>query len=188
LLLRRKLFGVTDHFAVLGLPRAPWVDADALKELFHRLSAQHHPDSAGGSTVAFTELNTAWRTLRDPAQCLRHYLELAHPATLTATDQTPGELADLFMEIAAFRQDAQRFAGKFASASSPLTKAMLEPERVALRTRLATLIANVEARTEQDIATLRSGAAQPEHLAKLLASLAFLSKWTAQLAEMRLSL
>ena len=74
------------------------------------------------------------------------------------------------------------------SAASPLTKAVLETDRIALRTRLAALATNVEARTEQSLASLRSDDTQPAQLATLLASLVFLAKWTAQLAELRLGL
>ena len=179
---------MVDHFAVLGIPRAAWVDAEELKSRFHALSAKQHPDAAGGSGAAFTELNAAWQTLREPAGCLRHFLELEHPDALVSAGQTPAELADLFMDIAAFRQAAQKFGAKYSAATSPLTKAVLEAERVALRTRLTALAANVETRTEQSLATLRDGGTQPQQLATLLASLVFLAKWTAQLAELRLGL
>ncbi len=183
-----RLIGMVDHFAVLGIPRVAWVDAEELKSRFHKLSAERHPDAAGGDGAAFTELNAAWQALRGPAGCLRHFLELEHPNALASAGQTPAELADLFMDIAGFRQAVQKFGAKYSAATSPLTKAVLEAERVALRTRLASLAANVEARAERSIATLRSDATQPSQLATLLASLVFLAKWTAQLAELRLGL
>ena len=182
-----RVIGMVDHFAVLGIPRAAWVDAEELKTRFHRLSAERHPDAAGGNGAAFTELNAAWQALREPAGCLRHFLELEHPDALASAGQTPAELADLFMDIAAFRQAAQKFGAKYSTATSPLTKAVLEAERIALRTRLDALAANIATRTEQNIATLRSDATQPEQLATLLASLVFLAKWTAQLADLRLN-
>ena len=179
---------VADHFAVLGLPRAAWVDAEELKTRFHKLSAERHPDAAGGDSAAFTELNAAWQALREPAGCLRHFLELEHPDALASAGQTPAELTDLFMDIAAFRQAAQKCGVKILTASSPLAKAVLEPERIALRRRLAGLAANVETRTADCIAALRSAATRPSELATLLASLVFLGKWTSQLAELRLNL
>ncbi len=185
--MRRELLGVTDHFAVLGIPRTAWVDAEELKSCFHRLSAARHPDAAGGSGEAFTELNAAWQSLREPAGCLRHFLELEHPDALASasTAQAPAELADLFMDIASLRQSAQKFGAKFAAASSPLTKAMLEPERVTLRTRAATLASEIEARAASITGALRAGALSPSELATSLASLVFLSKWSALLAELR---
>ena len=183
--MRREFLGVTDHFAVLGIPRAAWVDAEELKERFHRLSTERHPDAAGGSGAAFTELNAAWQALREPAGCLRHFLELEHPQLLATAGQTPPELADLFMDIAAFRQTAQKFGVKFAAASSPLTKAMLEPERMALRARLAALTSETEARTARIISALRNDALPPPQLALVLSSLVFLGKWSVLLAELR---
>ena len=189
--MRREFLRVTpalDHFAVLGIPLAAWVDAEELKTRFQKLSAERHPDAAGGDGAAFTELNAAWQTLREPAGCLRHFLELEHPGALASAGQTSAELSDLFMDIAAFRQAAQKSSVKFLTARSPLTKAVLEAERIALRTRLDALTANVAARTTQSVATLRSNATQPSQLAPLLASLVFLAKWSAQLAELRLGL
>ena len=183
-----RLIGMADHFAVLGIPRAAWVDAEELKTRFHKLSAARHPDAAGGDGAAFTELNAAWQTLRESAECLRHFLELEHPDALASAGQTPAQLADLFMDIAAFRQAAQKFAAKYSAATSPLTKAVLEAERITLHSRLATLAANVEARTTHGVTTLRNAGTQPEQLATLHASLVFLAKWTTQLAELRLGL
>ncbi len=185
--MRREFFRVTDHFAVLGITRAAWTDADVLKEKFLRRSAQQHPDAAGGSAEDFATLNAAWQTLREPAGCLRHFLELAHPEALAATPSAhaPVELADLFMDIAAARQLAQKFRAKLASASSPLTRAMLEPERVGLRARIATLALEIETRTAQIASAVRAGTATPRVLAEALASLGFFGKWSALLAELQ---
>jgi hypothetical protein len=179
---------VTDHFAALGIPRSPWLDEGALKERFHRLGAQHHPDAPGGSGPAFTEINAAWQALRDPAKCLRHYLELEHPGSLATAAQPPAELADLFMEIAAFRQAAQHLSPRLAAATTPLTRALLEPGRIALRKRLDDLTSLVAMRMERNIAALRTGKPAAEELAALLSSLVFLEKWGAHLAGTRLEL
>ncbi len=178
---------MTDHFAVLGVPRAAWTDGEALKERFLRLSAQQHPDAAGGSSEMFAKLNAAWQALREPAGCLRHFLELDHPAALAATPaaHAPVELADLFMDIAALRQTAQKFRAKFAAASSPLTRAMLELERVALRARIATLVLEIETRNAQIARAVRAENPTAHELATALASLGFLGKWSALLAELQ---
>ena len=186
--MRREFLGVTDHFAAFDLPRAPWLDADELKEKFHRLSAQRHPDAPGGSGLAFEQLNAAWQILREPAARLRHYLELGHPGALSTNAQPPAALADLFMDIASFRQDAQRFATRKAAATSPLSRALLEPERVALRSRVESLAIGIAARIEEITIRLRDGKLTPEGLARLLTSLVFLGKWSPQLSESRLAL
>jgi hypothetical protein len=185
---RREFLGVTDHFAVLGIPRAAWLDAEELKGRFLQLSALRHPDAPAGSTAAFSELNAAWQALREPAGCLRHFLELEHPESLGNIAQTPPELADLFMDIATFRQSAQKLGAKFAEATSPLAKALLEPERVALRTRLGSLEAQLGKRRELALSTLREAGSEAAPLTATLTSLVFLGKWSGQLAELRLSL
>ena len=186
--MRRELLGVTDHFATFGLPRAPWLDAEDLKQRFHRLSAQRHPDSHGGSGAAFSELNAAWQILRAPAARLRHFLELEHPAALATPAQTPPELAAMFMDIAAFFQDARRFAARRDAAASPLARALLEPERIALRAGLDSLTAAVATLSDAITTRLRDEKPAPDDLARLLASLVVFEKWTPQLAEARLSL
>src|SRR2546430_2129411 len=85
--------------------------------LQYKMDAERHPDAAGGDGAAFTELNAAWQALREPAGCLRHFLELEHPDALGSAGQTPAELADLFMDIAAFRQAVQNFAAKYSPAT-----------------------------------------------------------------------
>ena len=186
--MRRELLGVTDHFAALGVARSSWLDADELKDRFHRLGAQHHPDAPGGSGPAFTDINAAWQTLREPAKCLRHYLELEHPGAIATAGPIPTELADLFMDIAAFRSAAQRFAARLAAASSPLARALLEPERLTLRAQLEKLTVTVAGRTSSLLAALRRADATPPYLADLLASLTYLGNWSAHLAETRLDL
>ena len=73
-----------DFFAWLGMPRRPWLDPEAVKERFHTLSREHHPDQqAAGSNAetdaAFARLNAAQAALRDPKARLRCLLELEHP-------------------------------------------------------------------------------------------------------------
>ncbi len=176
----------SDHFAVLNLARAPWLDADALRERFHRLSAERHPDAASGSTAAFTELNAAWQILRDPAARLRHFLELEHPGVLDQNAQPPRELADLFMDIGALQQAMQQFRARQTAATSPLNRALQQPTRIALQARAAALAARL---TERHAAAIRTIAgATPEQLAPTLTALIFLGKWDDQLHQNALSL
>ena len=176
----------TDHFAIFALERAPWLEAEVLRERFHRLSAVRHPDAASGSTAAFTELNAAWQILRDPAARIRHFLELEHPSALDQSAQPPAALADLFMEIGALQQAVQQFRVRQTAATSPLTRALLAPARIALQTRAATLAAQLAARHTAAIEVI-AGAA-PEQLADTLTALIFLGKWSDQLRQNALTL
>ncbi len=79
---------MTDYFALLGQPRKPWLDPKELKKKYHALVRSNQPDG---------NVNEAYRMLLDPKQRLQHLLNLEG---VTAADEVPSELADLFMEIA----------------------------------------------------------------------------------------
>jgi molecular chaperone HscB len=73
-----------DHFAVLGMTRSPALDVPALEERFHALSREIHPDrfqtaspqERAASLRDAAALNRAYRTLRDPVERGRYWLEL----------------------------------------------------------------------------------------------------------------
>src|SRR5438270_13876413 len=98
----------TDHFAALGQPRRPWLEPEALKEEFHRLTAEHHPDRTGDA-ARFTEINAAYAVLRDPVARIRHLLELEAPAVLAAVPPLPEALTETFMRIATLRRTIDAF-------------------------------------------------------------------------------
>src|SRR5204863_6234988 len=63
-----------DYFAVFGLPRKLWIEMSALEQKFLQLSWKLHPDNFVNaseqerelSLKRSSELNDAYRTLRDP--------------------------------------------------------------------------------------------------------------------------
>jgi len=79
---------MTDCFELLQEPRRPWLDADALKARFLKLSAAAHPDRFHGGTESeraqandrSAELNAAYNTLRETRDRLFHLLELERGA------------------------------------------------------------------------------------------------------------
>jgi len=74
----------TDYFAVFGLPRKLSVELSLLEETFHRLSWKLHPDNFVNAPVAereislqrSSELNDAYRVLRDPVGRVEYLLEI----------------------------------------------------------------------------------------------------------------
>ena len=182
---------MTDHFATLGQPRRPWLDREALKEAFHRATAQQHPDIAGGSGDQAAALNTAYATLRDPAARLRHLLELEWPDAGPAPATIAPELADLFGRIAALRQAGAALKKKQAAAHSPLARALLAGERTAHRRDLEAALAVLASAESSALENLRAldaawSARTDELRGQLMAahqSFAFLVKWQAQLRE-----
>ena len=73
-----------DYFALLGMPRRPWIDLEGLQSKFVTLSAERHPDRIHSATVVeretaterFRELNAAYSCLKDTKRRLGHLVEL----------------------------------------------------------------------------------------------------------------
>ena len=73
-----------DHFSLFGLPRKLWVEMSALEKKFLELSWKLHPDKFVNASAAeqerslkgSSELNDAYRVLRDPVARVEYLLEL----------------------------------------------------------------------------------------------------------------
>jgi molecular chaperone HscB len=74
-----------DYFAFFGLPRKLAIDADTLERKFHSLSWKLHPDNfvraseyeRSLSLERSSQLNDAFRTLREPVSRLEYLLEIS---------------------------------------------------------------------------------------------------------------
>ena len=74
----------SDHFSLFGFPRKLWLEMSALERNFLQLSWKLHPDrfmnaSASEQEAALrrsSELNDAYRVLRDPVARVEYLLEL----------------------------------------------------------------------------------------------------------------
>lgn len=144
---------MTDAFALLQLPRRPWLDAGEVRAAFQRLAATTHPDRFG-STTAFVELTRAYETLRDPAQRLRHFLALEQPGL--GAGEMPADLVEWFPGVAHALKNP---------AAAESTLAELAPLR------------------DHTHEAIRQNAANLPELTRQLSRLAFLDKWIAQLEE-----
>lgn len=122
---------MTDYFALLGQPRRPWLDAEALKQAFFARSSEAHPDRVHGGTEAerqsanqhSSELNTAYACLREPRDRLRHLLELELGRKPSDLQDIPESFASLFMEVASVCREADGFITRQAAITSPLLHA-----------------------------------------------------------------
>lgn len=183
---------MVDYFALLGEPRRPWLDPERIKETFHRLSRERHPDQAGGAQDAFADLNLAQETLRDPKLRLRHLLELEHPAIRPSGPATvPATLADDFAPIHELLQRIDAYLPRKAAASGALARALLAREETALRIGARDRLAGLDAKIASALTDLRSLDAgwEPNHhataarLLDLYGRFAYLSRWAGQLRE-----
>lgn len=178
---------MTDYFALLGEPHQPWLDADLLKEKYHRLTARHHPDVAGANGADFSNINAAYQTLRDPVRRLRHFLQLEFPEALSAPQNMPEKIVELFLRIGAQKRNLEEFLAREERASSPLLRASLAGAKMRLLEDVEKLLRLAQTGYEGLAVELRAldwqnGPSEVgDHLAKIHQSLAFFGKWIDQL-------
>ena len=188
---------MTDYFALLGEPRRPEVDPERVKDTFHRLSREQHPDAVasggeGEGSDDFARLNQAQATLRDPKTRLRHLLELEYPgARVAGPSVVPPALADLFAPVLTLLRDADALLAKKAAAPSTLAKALLARPEFALREAAESLLEKLDAlhaATREELRTFDAAwePRPPDAAARLVdlqGRFAYLSRWTEQLHE-----
>lgn len=185
-----------DFFALLGEPRRPFLDPEAVKETFHRLSRTEHPDQRTARSTdldtGFARLNQAQATLRDPKARLGHLLELEHPQVkLSGPANVPASLADHFAPIHGLLREIDELLAKKAAAPSALAKALLARSELALRERAEASFAEVEALHAAALAELQAFDARweprpPDAAAALhdfYQRFAYLSRWAEQFRE-----
>ena len=189
---------MTDYFALLEQPRAPWLDPAGLKEAYHRRTLQTHPDTAAPANPqgAFAELNEAYQVLQDPKRRLLHLLELEGRAPSAGDQTVPQELQDLFLAIGALAQRANLFLEKMKAASNALSRSLLKPQLLELQKETGELREKIQGLSDAAQAQLRLvdsswGTNRSEGLAavsNLYFTFAYLSRWSAQLDEIAFQL
>ena len=159
LLLRRELRCMIDYFALLDQPRAPWLDPEKLKQVYHQKTLRAHPDTAapGESENSFAQLNEAYQVLQDPKRRLHHLLELeGRPPS--STDQTvPRELHDLFPAIGALTQRASGLLEKITTASNALSRSLLKPQILEVQKETKELREKIQGLSDSSLDQLASG-------------------------------
>lgn len=122
-----------DYFALLEQPRRLWFDSDALKQKFLSVSAAIHPDRVHNADESvrrtakdrYAELAAAHKTLTDPRDRLRHFIELETGRKPEDLQEVPPDLANFFFEIARICRAADAIVGEKTNAASALAKAQL---------------------------------------------------------------
>jgi len=98
----------TDHFRFFGLPRKLWIEMEGLEARFHQLSWKLHPDNFVRASAEEREmslerasqLNDAYRTLRDPVARVEYLLALEGMRKEgTTKQQAPPELLEEVFEL-----------------------------------------------------------------------------------------
>lgn len=191
---------MTDYFALLEQPRAPWLDPAILKGAYHQKTLQTHPDTGvmGESTGGFAELNEAYQILQDPKRRLHHLLELEGCAPSSTNQAIPQELHDLFPVISALTQRANLLQEKMETASNALSRSLMKPEIMQLQKETKEIREKLQAVSEASLDQLRvinvrwmeqsATADDIAAVAKLYFVFAYLTRWSAQLDELAFQL
>jgi len=189
---------MTDYFALLDQPRAPWLDLEDLKEAYRRKTLETHPDTGGAerTDARFAEINKGFQILEDPKRRLQHVLELEGRPPPASGQSVPGPLHDLFPKVGALIQRAQQLSHKLGATSNALSRSLLKPEalevqrelvatRAALRNLEKKALGELEA---SNVGWMSDRSAKFERIADLYYAFAYLSRWTAQLDEIEFQL
>jgi hypothetical protein len=108
-----------DFFAVLGLPRHPWVEPAILKENYHAAASETHPDHTGGNQARFILLGQAVACLKETHARLRHLVELEFPGE---TKTAPRPDAALFAPVARALDEAKKKRAGLRQATTLLAR------------------------------------------------------------------
>jgi molecular chaperone HscB len=145
-----------DYFALFGLPRKLWIEMSAIEQKFLRMSWKLHPDNFVNSSEAereaslrrSSELNDAYRTLRDPVARVAYLLAIEGARQEgEEKQQAPPELLEEVFELNESLDElrnAQVEGGDLAG-----QKARLESAQKNFQARLTELDAELFAVAEQ---------------------------------------
>jgi curved DNA-binding protein CbpA len=174
---------MVNAFDVLGLSVGLVFTEEVLREAFREAGKKVHPD-AGGREGEFATLREAFAVISSPSRRLKHWLELRG---------TPGEvrgsidntLIDLFSEVGAVTQQAEKVIRQREQAQSALTRALLEAETQTCREKVGRVISQVEMRMDSECTGFseleQAAVVEVAAAAEMVRNLAFLEKWRAGL-------
>ncbi len=187
---------MTDYFALLDQLRSPWLDAEELKEAFHRKTLRSHPDARAqednsrNTEAAFSKLNEAYQVLRDPKRRLYHLLSLEGRAPSSAVTDIPSELEALFPVVAALTRKSDEIIQRLTTTTTALSRSLMRAELAGVETevrgtlrRLSELHAAAMGEVKNLCETWTA-----EQLHALYLQFSYLTRWMAQLDEKRLAL
>src|SRR6202022_1263338 len=181
-----------DYFALLQLPRRPWLNVQQLKEKYRQLSIDTQPEQqtrpASKQVLAsdFASTREGYRILLDPKLRLQHLLQLEGVAA--SADTVPETLADVFLETGTLIQEIDRILSR--TTANTLSKALRQPEIMETRKLAADLLDKLQAMYNSALEELQkldqlwtsTHQIAPE-LSALSSKLAYLTRWIAQLEE-----
>ena len=182
---------MTDYFALLDQARAPWLDSEALKQVFHGRTRHAHPDTrtAHDGDAAFAQLNEAYQVLRDPKRRLQHLLSLRGETPASQGARIPADVERLFPAVAGLTRQADAVLAKIAASTSALSRSLAQPELLRTRADLEGMLDHVRElhrNAEEELRTVEENATA--RLQQLYLRFSYLGRWIAELEEKLLRL
>lgn len=119
-----------DYFGLLGEPRRPWLEPQALKARFLSVSIQTHPDrvhnessfTRKAATDTYADLNAAYACLRETKTRLQHLLELEQGSKPKAVQEGPPGMMDVFTQVSQLCRLVDGFLAERNGLHSPLLR------------------------------------------------------------------
>jgi hypothetical protein len=199
---------MTDAFALLGVPRRPWLDLDDLKTRYLHQSSDTHPDRVHGASESekssanerYTALNSSYVKLKDTRERLLHILELETGAPPSDIQRIPPGTMDLFVEVGQTCRDCDAFLARRASSDSPMFRLQTMREGFGWNDRLSALKHRIDSRRaelESELASFnpvwdaaptddilaRRSSLPLERLEQIYRVMSYISRWTSQIQE-----
>src|SRR6202045_1791436 len=155
-----------DHFSLFGLPRKLWIEMSALEKKFLELSWKLHPDKFVNASAqeqerslkGSSDLNDAYRVLRDPVARVEYLLELEGMRKEGEhKQQAPPELLEEVFELNESLdelREAKAFGGDLGS-----LKTRLESAEKNFQQKLGEVDAQLQAAAREWDAALQADAA-----------------------------
>jgi curved DNA-binding protein CbpA len=194
---------MTDFFALLDLPRSPWLELAAVKERFATKSGPVHPDrvhqadaaTRTAATQRYAELNAAQQCLSDTRQRLRHLIELETGRPPSDVGAVPPHISELFFKVGQSLRTADELVRQKQAAPSPMVQAQVMRQAMDRMEALRGVIGELEQRRSKLDDRCRTLGAEPERtgdwipiLAELHRDYSYLNRWLEQLRERLLQL
>src|SRR5882757_9710017 len=164
-----------DYFAVFGLPRKLWIEMSWLEQKFLQLSWKLHPDnfvnaSEGERELSLkrsSELNDAYRVLRDPVGRVEYLLSLeGERKEGEKKQQAPPELLEEVFELNVSLDELRE--ARTAGGDLAALKSRLESAEKNFQEKLGEVDAQLQAAArEWDAALQAEAAARKKIMAKL---------------------
>jgi molecular chaperone HscB len=155
-----------DYFAIFGLPRKLWIEMSALEQKFLQMSWKLHPDNFVNaseeerdlSLKRSSELNDAYRTLRDPVGRVEYLLGIEGARKEGAhKQQAPPELLEEVFELNESLDELRE--AKVSGDDLAALKSRLESAEKGFQEKLGEVDAQLQAAAREWDAALEADAA-----------------------------